>query len=183
MNRRLTLFVPAGARIIFAADIHQLNHFAVAFVSIVIETEALDISVCSTVTGLLQSVHAVALRNRADGVRNVPPIYVRAAQTMGSSGLHTWTFVIVPASLPFIISGMKQGWAFAWRSLMAAEIYVTILTGFGLGQVLHFGRELHDMEAVLGIMIIIVVIGLAADKIFFAPFERMLHRKWGTSRA
>jgi NitT/TauT family transport system permease protein len=67
-----------------------------------------------------------------NGVRNVPPIFARAARTMGSKGLHTWFNVILPASLPFIVSGMKQGWAFAWRSLMAAEIYVTILTGFGL---------------------------------------------------
>ena len=67
------------------------------------------------------------------GVRNVPPIYRRAALTMGSKRLHMWFKVILPAALPFIVSGMKQGWAFAWRSLMAAEIFVTILTGFGLG--------------------------------------------------
>ena len=67
------------------------------------------------------------------GVRNVPPIYRRAALTMGSKRLHMWLKVILPAALPFIVSGMKQGWAFAWRSLMAAEIFVTILTGFGLG--------------------------------------------------
>src|SRR5437868_151536 len=71
------------------------------------------------------------------GVRNVPPIYQRAALTMGSRRLHMWFKVILPAALPFIVSGMKQGWAFAWRSLMAAEIFVTILTGFGLGQLLH----------------------------------------------
>ena len=64
---------------------------------------------------------------------------------------------------------MKQGWAFAWRSLMAAEIYVTILTGFGLGQLLHYGRELNSMDQVIGIMIVIVVIGLLVDKILFAP--------------
>src|SRR6266850_7412924 len=67
------------------------------------------------------------------GERNVPPIYRRAALTMGSKNLHIWLTVILPAALPFIVSGMKQGWAFAWRSLMAAEIFVTILTGFGLG--------------------------------------------------
>ena len=76
---------------------------------------------------------------------------------------------------------MKQGWAFAWRSLMAAEIYVTILTGFGLGQLLHFGREQQAMEQVIGVMIIIVVIGLLADKIFFSPIEKFLYRRWGTS--
>jgi len=117
-----------------------------------------------------------------EGVRNVPPIYARAARTMGSSGLHTWITVIIPASLPFIVSGMKQGWAFAWRSLMAAEIYVTILTGFGLGHLLHFGRELHAMDTVIGIMLVIVGIGLLADKIMFSPFERFLHRRWGTGR-
>ena len=114
------------------------------------------------------------------GVRHVPPIYRRAALTMGSKRLHMWFKVILPAALPFIVSGMKQGWAFAWRSLMAAEIFVTILTGFGLGQLLHYGRELNAMEQVIGIMLVIVVIGLLADKIFFSPMERFLHRRWGT---
>jgi len=117
------------------------------------------------------------------GVRNVPPIYRRAALTMGSRRLHMWFKVILPAALPFIVSGMKQGWAFAWRSLMAAEIFVTILTGFGLGQLLHYGRELSAMDQVIGIMFVIVVIGLLADKIFFSPIERFLHRRWGTSQA
>ena len=115
------------------------------------------------------------------GVRHVPPIYRRAALTMGSKRLHIWLKVILPAALPFIVSGMKQGWAFAWRSLMAAEIFVTILTGFGLGQLLHYGRELNAMDQVIGIMLVIVVIGLLADKILFAPVERFLHRRWGTN--
>src|SRR5690349_23013477 len=116
------------------------------------------------------------------GARSIPPIYARAARTMGSEGLHRWTRVILPASLPFLVSGMKQGWAFAWRSLMAAEIYVTILTGFGLGHLLHYGRELNAMDQVIGIMLVIVVIGLLADKILFSPWERFLHRRWGTGR-
>lgn len=116
------------------------------------------------------------------GVRNVNPLYVRAASTMGSAGLHTWVFVMLPASLPFIVSGMKQGWAFAWRSLMAAEIYVTILTGFGLGHLLHYGRELNAMEQVVAIMLLIVLIGLLADKVLFSPWEKFLHRRWGTEK-
>jgi NitT/TauT family transport system permease protein len=114
------------------------------------------------------------------GVRNVPPIYARAARTMGSKGVHTLVKVTLPAALPFIVSGMKQGWAFAWRSLMAAEIYITILTGFGLGHLLHYGRELHAMEVVVGIMLVIIIIGLVTDKILFSPFERFMHRRWGT---
>jgi NitT/TauT family transport system permease protein len=118
-----------------------------------------------------------------NGVRTVPPIYARAARTMGSKQLHTWVKVIVPASLPFIVSGMKQGWAFAWRSLMAAEIYVTILTGFGQGHLLHYGRELQAMDQVIGIMLVIIVIGLLADKILFSPWERFLYRRWGTEKS
>jgi NitT/TauT family transport system permease protein len=130
---------------------------------------------------IMGSIWSITLAADA-GVRNVPPIYSRAAQTMGSRGLHTWFKVILPASLPFIVSGMKQGWAFAWRSLMAAEIYITILTGFGLGHLLHYGRELHAMDTVIGIMIVIVIIGLLTDKILFSPFERFLHRRWGTGK-
>ena len=115
------------------------------------------------------------------GARSIPPIFARAARTMGSEGLHRWTRVILPASLPFLVTGMKQGWAFAWRSLMAAEIYVTILTGFGLGQLLHYGRELNAMEQVIGVMLAIVLIGLLADRLLFSPWERFLHTRWGTN--
>ena len=114
------------------------------------------------------------------GARNIPPIYARAARTMGSKGFHRWTRVVLPASLPFLVSGMKHGWAFAWRSLMAAEIYVTILTGFGLGHLLHYGRELNAMDQVIGVMLVIVAIGLIADRILFSPWERFLHERWGT---
>ena len=113
------------------------------------------------------------------GIRSIPPIYVRAARTMGSTGLHTLAFVVLPASLPVVVSGMKQGWAFAWRSLMAAEIYVTILTGAGLGRLLDDGRQLSDMPQVVAIILVIVLVGLAADKAIFAPAERFLRKRWG----
>jgi NitT/TauT family transport system permease protein len=117
------------------------------------------------------------------GVRSVPPIYVRAARTMGSRRLHTLVKVVLPAALPYVLSGMKQGWAFAWRSLMAAEIYVTMTRNVGLGHMLHYGRELGDMERVLGVMLVIIVIGLIVEKVGFAPVERALHRRWGTGLA
>ena len=140
------------------------------------QTEAAMLFV--VVMGTLWSV-IIATDN---GVRTVPPIYARAARTMGARQLYTWTRVILPASLPFIVSGMKQGWAFAWRSLMAAEIFVTILTGFGLGQLLQYGRDLNAMDQVIGVMFMIVIIGLLADKILFSPWERFLHRRWGTGK-
>lgn len=131
---------------------------------------------------VMGTVWSVVLATQT-GVRNVNPIYVRAARTMGSRWLHIWIRVIMPAALPFIVSGMKQGWAFAWRSLMAAEIFVTILTGFGLGHLLHYGRELHAMEQVIGIMFVLVLLGLLADKLLFSPWERWLHHRWGTDKA
>ncbi len=141
------------------------------------QTEAAMLFV--VIMGTLWSV-VIATDN---GVRTVPPIYARAARTMGSKRLHTWVKVIVPASLPFIVSGMKQGWAFAWRSLMAAEIFVTILSGFGLGHLLHYGRELQAMDQVIAIMLVIIVIGLLADKILFSPWERFFYRRWGTEKS
>lgn len=129
---------------------------------------------------IMGSVWSIMLATDS-GVRNVPPIYVRAARTMGSRGLHTWVMVVLPASLPYILSGMKQGWAFAWRSLMAAEIYIPIAV-FGLGRLLHYGRELLAMDQVLGIMIIIILVGLLVDKLVFSPIEKFMHRRWGTQR-
>jgi NitT/TauT family transport system permease protein len=131
---------------------------------------------------VMGTVWSVALATEA-AVRNLPPIYLRAAKTMGSRKLHLWVNVIAPASLPFILGGMKQGWAFAWRSLMAAEIYIPVVTGlFGLGHVLHFGREVHAMDQVFGVILVIVAVGLLADKILFGPVERFLHHRWGTNR-
>lgn len=116
------------------------------------------------------------------GIQHVPPIYGRAARSMGCGPADTLIHVTLPASAPFVVSGLKQGWAFAWRSLMSAEIFVPVLTGFGLGQLLHFGRELNSMDQVLGIMFVILLIGLLTDKLIFSPLEGSLHRRWGTGK-
>jgi NitT/TauT family transport system permease protein len=76
---------------------------------------------------------------------------------------------------------MKQGWAFAWRSLMAAEIFVVILSGYGLGSMLHDGRELLRMEQVVGVMGMVMLVGLLADLAIFGPAERWLRRSRGLS--
>ena len=117
-----------------------------------------------------------------NGIRHVPPIYTRAARSMNCGALETLVCVTLPASAPFVVSGLKQGWAFAWRSLMSAEIFVPALTGFGLGQLLHFGRELSAMDQVLGVMLLILLIGLLADKLIFSPVEGAMHRRWGTGK-
>jgi NitT/TauT family transport system permease protein len=110
------------------------------------------------------------------GVKNVPPIYIRAARTMGAKGLQLYTKVIIPAALPSIISGFKQGWSFAWRSLMAAELlYVSL----GLGHLLMMGRELNDMNQVIAVMIVIIVIGVVVDRLIFAKVENKVRERWG----
>lgn len=124
------------------------------------------------------SAWAVALAVE-NAINSVPPVYKRAAQVMGSRGLDTWLTVIFPAALPLILSGAKLGWAFAWRSLMSAEIYVTIVDRMGLGQLLHFGRELHAMEQVLAVMGVIVLVGLIIDRGIFVPLERGLRKRRG----
>ncbi len=124
------------------------------------------------------SLWAVAIAAE-QGLRAVPPLYTRAAQVMGSSGFHLWRTVVVPAALPHLLGGIQLGWAFAWRSLMAAEIYVTIMEHMGLGQLLHFGRELHAMDQAMGIMALIVCVGCAADRLVFMPAQAWLRRSRG----
>ena len=114
------------------------------------------------------------------GIRQIPPLYREAAATMGSHGLHLWLHVLAPASLPHIVSGTKQGWAFAWRSLMAAEIYVIATGSSGLGHLLNVGRNTRNMAQVVGVMVVIMLVGLVADKILFGPWERFIRQRWGT---
>jgi len=89
-------------------------------------------------------------------------------------------YVLVPASLPFIVSGLKQGWAFAWRSLITAEM---LYLSLGLGQVLMMGRDLNNMNAVIAVMILIVAIGYVVDGVIFKTMERRLQNRWGLSPA
>jgi NitT/TauT family transport system permease protein len=124
---------------------------------------------------VMGSTFSVAL-STADGVRNTPPLYVRAARTMGAEGFRLYASVVLPSSLPAIISGAKLGWSFAWRSLMAGEL---IYASIGLGQLLTMGRELNDMSQVIAVMLVIIVLGLLADRVLFTPLERQIRERWG----
>jgi NitT/TauT family transport system permease protein len=111
-----------------------------------------------------------------DGRKQMPKIYSMAGRNLGASGFQLFLHVLLPASLPFVVSGLKQGWAFAWRSLITAEM---LYLSLGLGQVLMMGRDLNDMSAVIAVMILIVAIGYVIDGIVFKSIERHLQRKWG----
>jgi NitT/TauT family transport system permease protein len=111
-----------------------------------------------------------------DGRKQMPKIFGMAGRNLGASKYQLFWYVLLPASLPYIVSGLKQGWAFAWRSLITAEmLYVSL----GLGQVLMMGRETSDMNAVIAVMVLIVAIGYVVDGIVFKSMERHLQHKWG----
>ncbi|HHW15728.1 MAG TPA: ABC transporter permease [Firmicutes bacterium] len=110
------------------------------------------------------------------GVRNLPPIYVRAGRTMGARGLALYRNVILPAAFPYVVSGLKQGWSFAWRSLMAGEL---LYVNLGLGQLLMMGRELNDLAQVMAVMLLIIGIGVVVDRGVFARIEQRIRLKWG----
>lgn len=127
---------------------------------------------------IMGSLWAIAIASE-NAIRSVPSLYIQAARVMGAGSGKIWRTVIFPAALPGLVAGAKLGWAFSWRSLMAAEIYVTIINRMGIGQLLHFGRELHAMDQAMGIMAAIVVVGLVADRLVFMPVERYLRRTRG----
>lgn len=110
------------------------------------------------------------------GVKNTSPKYLRAARNMGAGGARLYRHVILPAAWPSILTGMKLGWSFAWRSLMAGELlYVSL----GLGQLLTMGRELNDMSQVIAVMLVIIALGLLVDRLIFSPLERRVRQQWG----
>ncbi|VEF48193.1 nitrate/sulfonate/bicarbonate ABC transporter permease [Bacillus freudenreichii] len=112
------------------------------------------------------------------GFKNVPQLYQRVAKTFGSKGIHFIRTVILPASVPQLIAGLRIAWAFSWRALMAGEL---LGAGGGLGQLLETGRSLGQMDLVISVMIIIAVIGTIMDNIIFVRLERSVQKKWGVT--
>ncbi|QMU96620.1 ABC transporter permease [Microbacterium esteraromaticum] len=114
------------------------------------------------------------------GIDQVPPQLRRVGTVLGASRWQLATAVVLPASLPGYVAGLKQGWAFSWRSLMAAEI-ITMggSMGFGLGTLLNQSRELADLASVLGTIILILAIGIVIELVFFGPLERRMLRNRG----
>jgi NitT/TauT family transport system permease protein len=111
-----------------------------------------------------------------DGRKQMPKIYTMAGRNLGASGIRLFLYVMLPASLPYIVSGLKQGWAFGWRSLIQAEmIFLTI----GLGQQLMMGRDLNDMSQVISVMLLIVALGYLVNRIVFRTMDRALQNRWG----
>jgi NitT/TauT family transport system permease protein len=113
------------------------------------------------------------------GIDHIPPLLLRAGRVLGARGISAYRHVILPAALPGFVGGLKQGWAFAWRSLMAGELLVIIASRPSLGVRLQFARELADAEALLAAMIVVLLIGIVVDAAFFGRLERSIRRRWG----
>ena len=130
---------------------------------------------------VMGSAFAIAIAFR-DGLRTIPPIYRKAGLMLGASGWDLYRSVILPASMPALASSLRQGFSFAWRSLMGAEL-IFMVNGHGVGYLLHQGREFSDVAQVVGVMIVMILIGMLFDRSAFAPLERRVHRKFGLSEA
>jgi NitT/TauT family transport system permease protein len=112
------------------------------------------------------------------GVDYTPPLLLKAGHMMGLRRLSLYRHVIIPASLPAFVAGLKQGWAFAWRSLMAGELLVVIANQPSLGVLLQTDQDQADMASATAIIIVILVIGIVVDSVF-STADRSLRRRWG----
>jgi NitT/TauT family transport system permease protein len=128
---------------------------------------------------LLGAVPSIA-NGMVSGIDQVPPLFLRVGRVLGARGLAAARFVVLPAVLPAYLGGLRQGWAFSWRSLMAAELIVSSPElGLGLGQLLDQGRLLNDMSLVFAAILGILVVGIAVELCLFAPLERRVLRRRG----
>jgi NitT/TauT family transport system permease protein len=114
------------------------------------------------------------------GIDYVPPLLLRAGRNIGARGIGLYRYVIAPAALPAIVAGLKQGWAFAWRSLMAGELLVIISQTTSIGVRLNFARELNDAPGLMSTMIVILIIGIAVDALFGAA-DKAIRVRWGVT--
>jgi NitT/TauT family transport system permease protein len=111
------------------------------------------------------------------GIDHVPPAFVRLGTVMGARGLTLYRHIVLPAALPSYVAGLSQGWAFAWRSLMAGELLVLIVGTSSLGAGLEFARQFSQADRMLAIMIVILAIGMVADAVFSGISRRLRRRR------
>ena len=113
------------------------------------------------------------------GIDHIPPILLRAGHVLGARKLDKYRFVILPAALPSFVGGLKQAWAFAWRSPMAGELLVIIASQPALGVRLQLQRELNDATALIGTMLVVLMVGIVVDLVIFGSLERRIKQRRG----
>lgn len=112
------------------------------------------------------------------GSDHIPPLLLRSAKSMGLRGVTLYRHLILPASLPMFVAGLKQGWAFAWRSLMSGELVVIVTNTASIGVLLENAQNMTDMPAAIAIMIVILILGIVIDALFTA-LDKAIRRRWG----
>jgi NitT/TauT family transport system permease protein len=112
------------------------------------------------------------------GVDHVPPLMVRAGRMIGAKGVRLYRHVVLPAALPTYVAGLKQGWAFAWRSLMAGELLAVVAERPSIGVSLQLARDFSQADRMLAVMIVILVIGIVVDTVF-GKADITIRRRWG----
>jgi len=127
---------------------------------------------------IMASVFSVMITTYSS-MRNIPPIYIRAASNMGAKGFALFQHVMIPAATPSLILGIRQAWSFAWHALIGAEILITITSEPGLGYVMSFARDFHLMGDIISIMITIFAIGIVFDRVLFRKVEEKVRLRWG----
>ena len=110
-------------------------------------------------------------------MHQISPTLMMAGKALGARGLFMQRTLIFPAIVPALVTGLKMGWSFAWRALMAAEIVVT--GAAGLGGVLELGREIGAIDVVMAVILVILVVGIVTEQLFFTRLERWVNQRWG----
>lgn len=128
---------------------------------------------------VLLGAAGIVMVNTSSGVKEVPPLVLRAAKTMGARGATLFWHVIVPAAIPRIVDGLRLAWAFGWRALMAGELMVGSIQG--MGRLLNDVAKQRQMPQLLAFMVIIATISVAIDTLVFKRMENMVKSKWGTA--
>jgi NitT/TauT family transport system permease protein len=132
---------------------------------------------------LLGAIPSIA-NGLVSGIDQVPPILPRVGQVMGAGRIDSARLILLPAALPGYIAGCKQGWAFSWRSLMAAEIIATSpQLGIGLGAYLKQGSDFNSMPGVIAAIFLILLVGVGVELLAFRPLERRVLRARGLATA
>lgn len=128
---------------------------------------------------LLGSIPSIA-NGLISGIDQIPPIYLKLATVLRANNWQRVRHIVLPGAWTGYLAGLEQGWAFAWRSLMAAElIAISPALGLGIGQLLDVGRQLGDMSLVIASIIMIMLIGVMVEKVFFSPVRNRTLRKRG----
>jgi len=152
--------IPGAAWVPFAIVIFGFNEMAVIFT-------------------VLLGATGIVMVNTSSGIRDVPPLILRAARTMGARGSNVFWHVIVPAAVPRIVDGLRLAWAFGWRALMAGELIVSSV--HGMGQLLNTAAKARQLDELIGFMLVVALVGVLVDGLIFKQLEKSIRLRWGSA--